>query len=69
MFKKKIVVGKELFERAEQFAREKGYADISEWVVDLLEEEMKRGQKNDPTGGTSDEDAVRKKLQGLGYIS
>ncbi len=66
MFKKKIVLEKDLFERASNFAKEKGYSDLTEWVTDLIEEEMKQGQNG--SGGT-EEDEVKKRLQGLGYIS
>jgi hypothetical protein len=68
MFKKKIPIDKELFERATTFAAEKGYNDLSEWISDLMEEEMKRAQQGGP-GNKGDEDDVKKRLQGLGYIS
>jgi len=68
MFKKKIPIDKDLFERASLFAEEKGYADLSEWVSDLMEEEMKRAQGT-PSSGGKEEDEVKKRLQGLGYIS
>jgi hypothetical protein len=67
MFKKKITIDKALFERASQFAKEKGYSDLTEWVCDLMEEEMRKGKDEDPSGKT--EDDVKKRLQGLGYIS
>ncbi|MEK6777344.1 MAG: hypothetical protein AABY87_10775 [bacterium] len=67
MFAKKVSLSKELFERASRFAMEKGYADLSEWVTDLLEEEMKRDQGKPSSGGKDDD--VKKRLQGLGYIS
>jgi len=66
MFKKKIVLEKDLFERASNFAKEKGYSDLTEWVTDLIEEEMKQGQSG---SGGKEEDEVKKRLQGLGYIS
>jgi len=66
MFKKKIILERGLFDRAAQFAKEKGYTDLSEWVTDLIEEEIKQG----PGGvGGKEEDEVKKRLQGLGYIS
>lgn len=68
MFAKKVSLSKDLFERASRFAMEKGYADLSEWVTDLLEEEMKRDQGKPSSGGKEDND-VKKRLQGLGYIS
>lgn len=67
MFAKKVSLSKDLFERASRFAKEKGYADLSEWVTDLLEEEMKRDQGTSSSGGKDDD--VKKRLQGLGYIS
>ena len=66
--KKKIVIQKELFDRALAYAREQGYAELSEWVSDLMEEEMRRGPRKPETGGAPD-DEVKKRLQGLGYIS
>ncbi len=68
MFKKKIPVDKDLYERAWQFAKKKGYADLSEWVSDLMEEEMKSAQSGGPQSD-KEEDEVKKRLQGLGYIS
>jgi hypothetical protein len=68
MFKKKITVDKDLYERASRFATEKGYSDLSEWVSDLMEEEMKRAQGGGPQSD-KEEDEVKKRLQGLGYIS
>lgn len=68
MFQKKIPVDKELFARASAFARGKGYTDLAEWVSDLMEEEMKRSRPGGPRGKEGDED-VKKRLQGLGYIS
>ncbi len=67
MFAKKVSISKELFERASRFAGEKGYADLSEWVTDLIEEEMKRDPGAPSSGGKDDD--VKKRLQGLGYIS
>ncbi len=68
MFKKKITIEKDLFERAGRFAKDKGYSDLSEWISDLMEEEMKRTQGGGPEGD-KDEEEIKKKLQGLGYIS
>jgi metal-responsive CopG/Arc/MetJ family transcriptional regulator len=68
MFKKKISIEKDLFERASRFAKDKGYSDLSEWITDLMEEEMKRAQGGGPEGDKDEED-IKKKLQGLGYIS
>jgi metal-responsive CopG/Arc/MetJ family transcriptional regulator len=68
MFKKKITIEKDLFERAARFAKDKGYSDLSEWISDLMEEEMKRNQGGGPEGD-KDEEEIKKKLQGLGYIS
>ena len=68
MFKKKITIEKDLFDRATRFAKEKGYSDLSEWISDLMEEEMKRDQGGGPDQD-KDEEAIKKKLQGLGYIS
>ena len=65
---RKIAIKRELFDRARAYAREQGYADLSEWVADLMEEEMRRGPRG-PRDEAGPDDAVKKRLQGLGYIS
>ncbi len=68
MFKKKIPVENDLYERARRFARDRGYSGLSEWVTDLMEEEMKRGQAEGPPDA-QETDKIKDRLRGLGYIS
>ena len=58
-----IKVDKELFERLKKAAESAGYASVDEFVTHLLEREL--GNKN---ADASDEE-VKKRLEGLGYIS
>ena len=59
-----IKLDKELLERAERVSRAAGYASVQEFVQHVLEREL---DKLDKDG--ADEDEIRKRMQGLGYIS
>ena len=63
MFGPKIKLDKELYERVKKFAKAAGYSSIDEFVVHVLEKELKSIDEGD-----SEED-IKKKLEGLGYIS
>jgi len=63
--KRKIVLDKALYERAEAFATQAGYASVADLVVHLLEREIRPA---DGDQAAEDEEAVRKRLEGLGYI-
>ena len=58
----KVKITDELFEKIKKLSEIAGYSSPDEFVQHALEKEV--DQMDD--GG--DEDAVRKKLQGLGYI-
>ena len=60
--KRKIALDKALHERAEALAKRSGYASVEELVVHLLEREIRQTEEGE------DEEAVRKRLEGLGYI-
>ena len=60
---KKITVDKQLMERLKKAADLAGYSSVDEFVVHILEREL--GNADD---GASDEE-VKKRLEGLGYIS
>ncbi len=62
--KKGIVLDPALMERAKAAAEKAGYASLDEFVAHLLERELNRG---DETG--ADAADIKKKLEGLGYIS
>lgn len=63
MFGPKIKLDKELFERVKKVAKVSGYASADEFVTHVLEKEL-AGLDD----ATSEED-IKKKLEGLGYIS
>ena len=59
----KIKLDKDLFARVEKFAKLAGYSSVDEFVAHALEKEISQLE-----GADSEED-IKKKLQGLGYIS
>jgi hypothetical protein len=70
-FNKKVGIEPALFERAEQLARDRGYASLEDFVAHLLERELAA----DPHGGSRDggenadsRDKVLAKMRGLGYL-
>jgi hypothetical protein len=63
--KKGIVLDPGLLERAKQAAARLGYASVDEYVAHLVERELSRTDD----GAPSDADEIKKKLEGLGYIS
>jgi hypothetical protein len=62
--KKGIVLDPALLERAKQAAAKAGYASVDEYVAHLVERELSRSED---TG--ADAEDIKKKLEGLGYIS
>lgn len=63
MFGPKVKLDKDLFARVKRFAEVAGYSSIEEFVGHVLEKELAHIDEGD-----SEED-IKKKLQGLGYIS
>ena len=59
----KVKIDKGLFERAQRYAQLAGYASVEEFIQHVLEKEL--SQIDD----SASEDEIKKKLQGLGYIS
>jgi predicted CopG family antitoxin len=59
----KIKVDKDLYERLKKAAKLAGYSSVDEFIVHVLEKEL--AQIDD---GASDEE-IKKRLEGLGYIS
>lgn len=59
----KVKIDKELYERVKKAAEVGGYSSVDEFVVHVLEKEL--AQIDD---GASDEE-IKKRLEGLGYIS
>jgi hypothetical protein len=60
----KIKVDKDLLEKIRKYAGIAGYATPEEFVQHVLEREIARFED----GGDSEEE-IRKRMQGLGYIS
>ena len=59
----KIKLDKDLFARVEKFAKLAGYSSVDEFVAHALEKEISQLE------GAGSEEDIKKKLQGLGYIS
>lgn len=59
----KVSVDKALLERARRFAQLAGYATVDEFVAHLIERELSLIDEG------ASEDDIKKRLQGLGYIS
>jgi len=60
----KIKLEKELFEKVKRAARIAGYSSTEEFVQHVLEREIGKFEES----GDSEEE-IRKRMQGLGYIS
>ena len=60
----KIKIDKELLAKVKKFAELAGYATPEEFVHHVLEREIAKFEENGDT-----EEEIRKRMQGLGYIS
>jgi metal-responsive CopG/Arc/MetJ family transcriptional regulator len=60
----KIKIDKDLLAKVERAARIAGYSSTEEFVQHVLEREISKFEE----GGDSEEE-IRKRMQGLGYIS
>jgi metal-responsive CopG/Arc/MetJ family transcriptional regulator len=63
MFGPKVKLDKDLYERVKKFAQIAGYSSVEEFVSHVLEKELAQ------IGEGDSEEQIKKKLQGLGYIS
>jgi len=63
VFEPKIQISKELYAKVKKFAEMAGYSSVDEFAAHALEKEVKALE------GSDSEDEIKKKLQGLGYIS
>jgi hypothetical protein len=59
---RKIILDKPLWERIAKVAAQAGYASVPEFVVHVLEKQVRDLEEG------KDEEEVRKRLEGLGYI-
>lgn len=64
MFGTKIKIDKDLFAKIKRFSEIAGYSSPEEFITHALEKEVAKLEE----GGDSEEE-IRKRLQGLGYIS
>lgn len=65
--KKGIVLDAGLLERAKHAAAKAGYASVDEYVAHVVENAL--NQSDDKGGESADAEEIKKKLEGLGYIS
>lgn len=63
MFGKKIKLDNDLYEKLRKFSEIAGYSSVEEFVVHALEKELAQFE------GADSEEEIRKRLQGLGYLS
>jgi len=63
MFGSKIKIEKELLDKCKKYAALAGYSSVEEFISHTLENAVKQLEESD-----SEED-IKKRLQGLGYIS
>lgn len=59
----KVKICKDLYAKVEKFAKAAGYSSVDEFVTHALEKEVSQLE------GSDSEEEIKKKLQGLGYIS
>jgi hypothetical protein len=59
---KKLTLDKALYERIERVAAQAGYASVQDFVVHVLEQQVRHLEE------AKDEETIRKRLEGLGYI-
>ena len=60
----KIKLDKDLLEKVKKYAQLAGYSSPEEFVQHVLEKEIAKFEE-----GGADEDEIKKRMQGLGYIS
>ena len=63
MFGSKVKLDKDLLSRVKRYADIAGYSSVEEFITHALEKELAQLEDADS------EEEIRKRLQGLGYIS
>jgi metal-responsive CopG/Arc/MetJ family transcriptional regulator len=63
MFGSKIKLDKDLLKKVKYYSELSGYSSVDEFITHALEREIERLEESDS------EEEIKKKLQGLGYIS
>jgi hypothetical protein len=59
----RIKLDKDILPKVERYARIAGYSSLTEFVIHALEKELAKLE------GADSEEAIKKRLRGLGYIS
>ncbi len=59
----KVKLPKDLYSKAAKLAEIAGYASVDEFIVHMIEKETEKLE------GSGNEEEIKKRLQGLGYIS
>ncbi len=59
----KIKLEKELYDRVKKFSEVAGYSSVEEFVTHILEKELSS------VDDTESDEEIKKRLQGLGYLS
>ena len=67
MFSRKIPVGDDLYDKLKKCSETAGYATPEEFATHVLEKEVEKILGGGETSET-DEEIIKKRLQGLGYI-
>lgn len=60
----KVKLNKGLLERAKTYANQAGYASLEEFITHIIEREISKSDLSDES-----EEEIKKRLEGLGYIS
>jgi metal-responsive CopG/Arc/MetJ family transcriptional regulator len=63
MFGSKVKLDKDLLKKVKYYSELSGYSSVNEFITHALEREIERLEESDS------EEEIKKKLQGLGYIS
>ena len=64
MLGSKVKIDKELMDKIKKYSKIAGYASPEEFIIHALEKEIARLEESG-----DDDEAVKKRLRGLGYIS
>lgn len=67
MFGNRIKLADGLLSRCRKQADQLGYSSVEEFITHVLEKELRPTERTGPESG-EDEEAIAKRLKGLGYI-